>query len=98
MTSKAALAFVRRHGVVLEGARGPVPNLAEAVATGPIRGLVGPREGPRDLLAHACRSGLGRCPRLSPGRREDYLRASPPVAGGGAIGQNLRAEESGRAA
>src|SRR6266511_3789241 len=35
---KAALAFVRRHGVVLEGARGPVPNLAEAVATGPIRG------------------------------------------------------------
>src|SRR3989442_15968857 len=38
MTSKAALAFVRRHGVVLEGARGPVPNLAEAVARGPIRG------------------------------------------------------------
>ncbi len=38
MTSRAALAFVRRHGVVLEGARGPVPNLAEAVAGGPIRG------------------------------------------------------------
>jgi hypothetical protein len=29
---------VRRHGIVLEGARGPVPNLAEAVAGGPIRG------------------------------------------------------------
>ena len=38
MTSKAALAFVRRHGIVLEGARGPVPSFAEAVAGGPIRG------------------------------------------------------------
>ncbi len=38
MTSKAALAFVRRHGIVLEAARGPVPNLAEAVAKAPIRG------------------------------------------------------------
>ena len=31
MTPRAAVALVRRHGVVLEGARGPVPNLAEAV-------------------------------------------------------------------
>jgi hypothetical protein len=39
MTSRGALAFVRRHGVVLEGAaRGPVPSLAEAVVGGPIRG------------------------------------------------------------
>ena len=38
MTSKAALAFVRRHGVVLESARGPVPNMAEAVTGEPIRG------------------------------------------------------------
>ena len=38
MTPRAALAFVRRHGVVLEGARGPVPNLVEAVVGGPIRG------------------------------------------------------------
>ncbi len=38
MTSKAALAFVRRHGIVLESARGPVPNLAEAAAGTPIRG------------------------------------------------------------
>lgn len=38
MTSQAALAFVRRHGIVLEGARGPVPSLAEAVAGVPVRG------------------------------------------------------------
>jgi hypothetical protein len=33
-----ALAFVRKHGVVLMSARGPVPSLAEAIAGGPIRG------------------------------------------------------------
>jgi len=38
MTPRGALAFVRRNGIVLEGGRGPVPNLAEAVAGGPIRG------------------------------------------------------------
>ena len=38
VTAKAALAFVRRHGIVLEGARGPVPTLAEAAAGAPIRG------------------------------------------------------------
>ena len=38
MTTKAALAFVRRHGIVLESARGPVPNLAEAVTGTPIHG------------------------------------------------------------
>ena len=38
MTPGGALAFVRTHGVVLESAKGPVPNLAEAVAGGPIRG------------------------------------------------------------
>ena len=38
MSPKEALAFVRRHGVVLQAARGPVPSLAEAVAGGPIRG------------------------------------------------------------
>jgi hypothetical protein len=32
------MAFVKRHGVVLQAARGPVPSLAEAVAGGPIRG------------------------------------------------------------
>jgi hypothetical protein len=38
MTPRAAIAFVRRHGIVLEGARGPVPNLAEAVVSRPIKG------------------------------------------------------------
>ena len=38
MSPKQGLAFVKRHGVVLEAARGPVPSLAEAIAGGPIRG------------------------------------------------------------
>jgi hypothetical protein len=38
MTPKDAIAFVQLHGVVLESAGGPVPNLAEAVAGGRIRG------------------------------------------------------------
>jgi hypothetical protein len=38
MTPKQAVAFVKRHGVVLQAARGPVPSLAEAIAGGPIRG------------------------------------------------------------
>jgi hypothetical protein len=38
MTPRAAIAFVSRHGIVLESARGPVPNLAEAVAGRPIKG------------------------------------------------------------
>ena len=38
MTPRQVLAFVRRHGVVLESARGPVPSLAEVIAGGPIRG------------------------------------------------------------
>jgi hypothetical protein len=32
------LAFVKLHGIVLQAARGPVPNLAEKVAGGAIRG------------------------------------------------------------
>jgi hypothetical protein len=38
MTPRQALAFVKKHGVVLQAARGPVPSLAEAVVGGPIRG------------------------------------------------------------
>ena len=38
MSPREAIAFVRRHGVVLQAARGPVPSLAEAIADGPIRG------------------------------------------------------------
>jgi len=38
VSPKQGLAFVKRHGIVLQAARGPVPSLAEAVAGGPIRG------------------------------------------------------------
>jgi len=38
MTAKRALAFIRKHGVVLESARGPVPSLAEVIAGEPVRG------------------------------------------------------------
>jgi len=38
MSPQKAIAFVERHGVVLQAARGPVPNLAEAVAREQIRG------------------------------------------------------------
>ncbi len=38
MTSRQALAYVRKHGVVLEAAQGPVPSLAEVIAGGPVRG------------------------------------------------------------
>lgn len=38
MTGARALAFVRRHGVVLASAQGPVPSLAEAVAGAPVKG------------------------------------------------------------
>jgi len=38
VTPKEGLAFVKRHGIVLQAARGPVPSLAEAVVGGPVRG------------------------------------------------------------
>jgi hypothetical protein len=38
MNQKEALAFVERHGIVLQAAHGPLPNLAEAIAGGAIRG------------------------------------------------------------
>jgi hypothetical protein len=38
MNQKEALAFVERHGIVLQAARGPLPNLAETIAGGAIRG------------------------------------------------------------
>lgn len=37
-TPRQAVAFVRRHGVVLESASGPVPSFAQAVAGASIRG------------------------------------------------------------
>ena len=38
MTPRQAVGFVRKHGVVLEAAAGPVPSLAQAVAGTPIHG------------------------------------------------------------
>jgi hypothetical protein len=38
VTSRQALAFIRKHGVVLEAAQGPVPSLAEAIAGEPVGG------------------------------------------------------------
>lgn len=38
MNRRSALSFVKRNGIVLESARGPVPNLAEAVVGRRIRG------------------------------------------------------------
>ena len=38
VTPRQGLAFAKRHGVVLQAARGPVPSLAEAVAGSAIRG------------------------------------------------------------
>lgn len=38
MTPKQALAFVVKHGIVLQAARGPVPSFAEFVTGCPIKG------------------------------------------------------------
>ena len=38
MTLRQALSLIRKHGVMLEGARGPVANLVDAVAGGKRRG------------------------------------------------------------
>jgi hypothetical protein len=38
VSPRQGLAFVRRHGIVLQAARGPVPSLAEAIVGGQIRG------------------------------------------------------------
>jgi hypothetical protein len=38
MTAKEALAYVRKHGVVLVSAKGPVPRLLEAIAGEAIKG------------------------------------------------------------
>ena len=38
MTPRQAIAFVRKHGIILESGAGPVPSLAVAIAGEPIRG------------------------------------------------------------
>src|SRR5205814_8572249 len=81
MNQKEALAFVERHGIVLQAARGPLPNLAEAIAGGTIRGSWwGHSERKRDL---SCGKGdwcESRRPRLQAGLRQDYIRASASLA------------------
>ena len=37
MTPRQAIAFVKKRGIVLESARGPVPSLAETIAGEPLR-------------------------------------------------------------
>jgi hypothetical protein len=46
-----ALDWVREHGVVLQSARGPVPNLAEHVAGEPIRGSWWGHKSGREIFA-----------------------------------------------
>ena len=38
MTSRQALAFIRKHGIVLESAQGSAPSLASVIAGEPVRG------------------------------------------------------------
>jgi hypothetical protein len=38
MTPESALAFVERHGIVLERAKGAIPNLVDTIAGAPVRG------------------------------------------------------------
>ena len=38
VTGRQAVAFVRKHGIVMEAGLGSIPSLAEAVAEGPIKG------------------------------------------------------------
>jgi hypothetical protein len=38
MTPRQAIAFVQKHGIVLESADGPVPALVQAIAGGKIKG------------------------------------------------------------
>lgn len=38
MNHKEAMDYVRKHGVVLASARGPVPRLTEVIVDGPIKG------------------------------------------------------------
>jgi hypothetical protein len=38
MTPKQAIAFVQKHGIVLESANGPVPTLVQAIVGGKISG------------------------------------------------------------
>jgi hypothetical protein len=51
VTSRQALAFIRKHGVVLEAAQGPVPSIAELIAGGPVRGTWWSHPKTREIFA-----------------------------------------------
>jgi hypothetical protein len=51
MTDRDAIAFVRKHGVVLMAAKGPVPRLTEWLAGEPIRGSWWSHAKGRDIYA-----------------------------------------------
>ena len=51
MTLRQALAFIRKHGVVLEAAKGPVPSIAEAIAGEPLRGSWWVHPNSREIFA-----------------------------------------------
>jgi hypothetical protein len=38
MTADEAISFIKKNGVVLASAKGPVPRLTEAIANEPIKG------------------------------------------------------------
>ncbi|HEY8120854.1 MAG TPA: hypothetical protein VII78_06005 [Myxococcota bacterium] len=61
-TPRAALAFLRAHGVVLLSARGTAPSLAEWVAGEPIRGSWWAH--PRGHEIYALASALGEAPEV----------------------------------
>ena len=75
------LEWVREQGIVLQSARGPVPNLAEYVAAEPIRGsCLGTRVRPRNLRGTQPRSQLDRRDRNAAGQRKDHAHPTPPMA------------------
>jgi len=62
LNSKEALAFVKRHGIVLQAARGPVPSVAEAIAGGPIRGSWWGH--PKGRLIYSATQAIGESPEV----------------------------------
>ena len=81
MNQKEALAFVERHGIVLQAARGPLPNLAETIAGGAIRGSWWGHPKGKEIFRAVraiCQSQDVLVCKLVEGK--DYIRASPSVA------------------
>ena len=62
MTPVKAIAFVARHGVVLQAARGPVPSLAETIAGGPIKGSWWGHPKGREIFAAS--EAIADCPEI----------------------------------